>query len=572
MTQIPTIYEDTNPRKLIDLLSEIDAGNAVLPDFQRNFVWDPGAVAGLIISVANRYPAGSILRVRNAQNHFRWRHFAEAPSGKTDRPTFLVLDGQQRLTSLYQAFYGCGDHRFYLDFKAFLDGKEIDDDVVCSYRQNHPKVKELGSADNQFEKLILPLSTLRGGNGDVTKWITTAAHHHAGRDIDKLIDLQAKLNKVVDRWINPIRTYEFPVVTLSDKTDAEAICTIFETLNRTGVRLTPFELLTARFFTKSNNLRDLWEVAQQDNPILVDYEIDPYSILQAITLRKTDPNPTCKRGLLMKLESKDIDEHWTPVVGGLAKGLEILRDDCGVLSPRWIPYTTMLVPLMAVLAKLPLGNSPNAVARRAKLVRWFWCTSLMQQYDSAANTRASDDYLALVNYLTSDNKAPDQILNFKFDVQLLWETTPKQRARYNALIYLAMKSSGKMTKERARDFHTGETITGALLVQHGIDDHHIFPDNYLQKIGGKKADFVDTILNRTLIDAKTNKIISDNAPSIYLEKIEKTGIDFTSLMGSHLIPADKSDVIWKDNYEEFLKARLELFQLAISDATGHLDH
>src|SRR5262245_56460927 len=114
------IFEDTNPRALKDLLAEIQNRVAVLPDFQRDFVWEAPATQELIVSIANNYPAGSILRVRDTKRLFAAREFEGAPQLNGSPHTFLVLDGQQRLTSLYQAFYGVGEHRYYLDLKKLI--------------------------------------------------------------------------------------------------------------------------------------------------------------------------------------------------------------------------------------------------------------------------------------------------------------------------------------------------------------------------------------------------------------------------------------------------------------------
>ena len=123
------LFEDTNPRALKELLAEIHNRSAVLPDFQRDFVWEPGATQELIVSIANNYPAGSILRVRDAQRVFAAREFEGAPKLDGTQHTFLVLDGQQRLTSLYQAFYGVGEHRYFLDLKKLLDGKDFEEAI-----------------------------------------------------------------------------------------------------------------------------------------------------------------------------------------------------------------------------------------------------------------------------------------------------------------------------------------------------------------------------------------------------------------------------------------------------------
>src|ERR1700675_4500632 len=111
------LFEDTNPRALKELLAEVHNRTMVLPDFQRDFVWDPIATQELIVSIANNYPAGSLLRIKNTHNYFAYREFEGAPELNGNDVTYLVLDGQQRLTSLYQAFFGVGDHRYYLDLK-----------------------------------------------------------------------------------------------------------------------------------------------------------------------------------------------------------------------------------------------------------------------------------------------------------------------------------------------------------------------------------------------------------------------------------------------------------------------
>src|SRR5579883_1813629 len=122
-----SLFEDTNPHTLKNLLSEIHSRAMVLPDFQRDFVWEPGATQELIISIANNYPAGSILRVRDAKRVFAAREFEGAPVLGNQKHTFLVLDGQQRLTSLYQAFYGVGEHRYFIDLRGLLCDKDFEE-------------------------------------------------------------------------------------------------------------------------------------------------------------------------------------------------------------------------------------------------------------------------------------------------------------------------------------------------------------------------------------------------------------------------------------------------------------
>ena len=135
-----SLFEDTNPRALKDLLSEINSRTTVLPDFQRDFVWDPAATQELIVSIANNYPAGSLLRVRDKKRVFAAREFEGAPKLNGYTHTFLVLDGQQRLTSLYQAFFGVGEHQYFLELKKLLDGGDFDE-AIFHLRSNSKRAK-----------------------------------------------------------------------------------------------------------------------------------------------------------------------------------------------------------------------------------------------------------------------------------------------------------------------------------------------------------------------------------------------------------------------------------------------
>ena len=115
-------------RSMLQLLSDLDSGQLALPDFQRSFVWAPDETRELLVSMIRSFPAGALLFLQGGGATFKARAAEGAPQ-MTGRPSFLVLDGQQRLTSLYQAIYGVGDSRFFLDLGALLGGAEVDQAV-----------------------------------------------------------------------------------------------------------------------------------------------------------------------------------------------------------------------------------------------------------------------------------------------------------------------------------------------------------------------------------------------------------------------------------------------------------
>lgn len=553
------LFEDTNPRALKELLSEIHNRSAVLPDFQRDFVWEPSATQELIVSIANNYPAGSILRVRDAQRVFAAREFEGAPPLNGMQHTFLVLDGQQRLTSLYQAFYGVGEHRYFLDLKKLVEGKDFEE-AIFHVRATTKWAKAREKFDVQAAELLLPLAVLKGGSGGFLQWILKVTNPMQPDERTKMLDALTKLN---DNWIKTIDDYHFPVVTLSEKTEPDALCTIFETLNRTGVKLSVFELLTARFWPQNIKLRDLWDAARQTHPVIEEFEVDAYYILQAIALvsRKA---PSCKRSDVLNLSPDDINKWWIPVVDSLALGLAILRDDCKVMLPKWLPYQTMVVTVAAVLAKGGSPKTAEAGAQREKIKRWFWCSVFGQTYESAANSQTAKDVTELLGWFAS-GKEPEAITELRFDPKALRDVTPRQRAIYRGVICLILGSGNG-----ARDFHTQAIITGQLMNQEGIDDHHVFPANFLEvKKGITLSRHRDCILNRTLIDRTTNQMISNRAPSDYLEEIRKTqGFPFDAVLASHCLPVGDESPFWSDDYESFLTWRQERLWQEIKRVTG----
>src|SRR5262245_32177117 len=182
-----SLFEDTNPRALKDLLAEIHGRTAALPDFQRDFVWEPGATQELIVSIANNYPAGSLLRVRDAKRVFAAREFEGAPPLDGAKHTFLVLDGQQRLTSLYQAFYGVGEHRYFLDVGKLIDGADFEEAIFHELATTKwAKAREQFAL--QAKELLLPLAVLKGGAGGFLQWILMVTNPMPAEERSRMLD------------------------------------------------------------------------------------------------------------------------------------------------------------------------------------------------------------------------------------------------------------------------------------------------------------------------------------------------------------------------------------------------
>jgi len=552
---------DTTPEELKYLLASIANREVALPDFQRDFVWEPRATEELIESICRNFPAGSLLRIRNTGGfYFVPREFAGAPALNGHKPAYLILDGQQRLTSLYQAFYGAGAHRYYVDLQGLLDQKDLED-CVFYLRQNEGK-KRYGTLKQQAEALVFPLDLLFGSSGGFEDWLDNVLDERPEHGGDRRA-LKQDLRTLQKTWLQNVQEYQFPMVTLSANTSAEAVCTIFETLNRTGVKLSVFDLLAARFWPKDVRLRDRWKAAWIAHPSLGVWDVDPYYALQIVALLASPRAPSCKRGDVLQMKVEAVEAEWDSAVGGLARAVEILQHQCGVRVPQWLPYNTMLVPGAAALATAANVSGPTVGAVRAKFERWFWCSVFGQTYENAPNAQSMKDFGQLRQWFAG-GAPPDSVASFSFDPSVLRDTTFRQRAVYRGIIALTQRNG-------ARDFHTGQTITASLMESAKIDDHHFFPAAYL---AGARPDVLptlrDSVLNRTLIGRQTNLQIGKRAPSDYLTDIRDALGEGTldQILTSHFIPEGPESPVWTDDFDSFLADRQTRIAAAIDSVTS----
>jgi hypothetical protein len=531
------------------LLQQIQNRDLALPDFQRSFVWDPNSTRELIASIIRGFPAGNLLFLRGGSEVFLPRAVEEAPPLNGHAPQLLVLDGQQRLSSLYQALCGVGNYRFFVDVAALMGGADVEAAVKVF---STSRAKQWLTIDSQARYLMFPLSRFK----DFADWRDEVIDERGDLDDAARKALRSYLNRIEKAIVKPILAYNFPTTTLSDSTPTEAVCTIFETLNRTGIKLSVFELITARAFAHGERLRERWDDALQENPVLSDFEIDPYYVLQAITLMA---GYVPRRGVVVALEVSTILEHWDAAVVGMASSLIMLRDECGVLMPKWLPYSPMLPTLASAWQWVDEATGAASGARRLKLQRWFWCATFAGDYDNAPNSRAAAD-MPLLREWFRGGTTPAVVQDFSFDPAQSATVTIRQRALYRATMALVLRS-------RPLDFHEVKPLTRTVIESTAVDDHHIFPKGYLKDVG--LGDRVDSVLNHTLIDRVTNIRIQKKAPSAYLAEIDaELPNDLPQILMSHGLPSEKGGPLWSDDFDGFLSWRLQYLADQLQEVTA----
>ncbi len=232
----------------------------------------------------------------------------------------------------------------------------------------------------------------------------------------------------------------------------------------------------------------------------------------------------------------------------MAAALTLLRDECGVLVEKWLPYRPMLIPLAAAWREIAHAAGPDEGARRGKLKRWFWCASFTGEYESSSASLAERDAPVLKAWLLG-GQAPQVVAEFNWEPQRWRSVTSRQQGLYKATIALTLAG-------QPCDLHTGAPLTREVIEAKNIDDHHVFPRAYLRECG--RGNDVDTVLNHCLIDRGTNTSIGKKAPSVYLSEIrDAAGDHLDHVLQSQMLPSGVGSSLSRDDYDAFLAERIE---------------
>ncbi|MGW2161613.1 GmrSD restriction endonuclease domain-containing protein [Nonomuraea sp. NPDC001699] len=554
------------PEAVGALVASIHKGTLALPDFQRSFVWEPRRTIELLKSIISRYPAGTLLTWEQSDTHFGYRKFEGVPQSDT-KPRRLVLDGQQRLTSLYQALTGTGDYRFFMKAWPFIDREnrtlrpleDVDlDNTLIAYDANRKSRHNPASEDWQIANGVFALADYE----KLRPWFKKLART-VTPDRDEADQLEELLHQLRDTYLQPLESYAFPVVDLPEQTSLVAVCNIFETLNRSGKVLGPFELLTAKFYPQHVNMRELWDAARQEYPILSEFDIDPYSLLQSICLRVH--NSAQRIDVLNKLSAEDIKDQWDVVVAAAADVMDMLKRECGVISIHWLPYGMLLVPMAGVFPEISHLRSSYRVTAKERLLQYYWCSIFSENYDQGANSQAGADFRLLRSWILDESAAaPEAVAEFDLTDSDILSARANRKALYRGFVSL-------LIQQGAKDFSSAQAISSTFASETKIDTMRVFPKAWLDKSGNNpESHGADLILNRVLVDQITKKDIRDRPISEHLQLLDASSQrKFIEVLDSQLIAAeDEESGLRSYNYALFLRERLSLLIEMIESATG----
>lgn len=597
----------TNPIDLHRLLDECHRGVIQLPDFQRSWVWDEDRIKSLIASVSRAFPVGALMSLdTGGPVNFKPRPVEGAPAeARQFAPQALLLDGQQRMTSLYQVTLRNKvvetvtpkkkrvKRWFYIDIRKSLDATIDREEAIVGVPEDRIERTDFGrevaldlsSAENEYAALMYPVSQVF----DWDKWQDGFDEHWSG-DQHKTVREEFRVFK--RQVLENFKYYRVPVIALDSSTSKEAVCVVFEKVNTGGKALDAFELVTAMYAASGHELRKDWygdentkgrhrrladtlRPADSDAGILAG--VGNTDFLQAVSLFYTRekrraaeqlgkegkelPAVSGNRQALLDLPLEAYKQYETQVEQGFVQAAKFLHT-LHVYRIFDLPYQSQIVPLAAILADI--GDAWEHEANRAKLVQWYWNGVFGELYGSAVETRIARDFMEVPGWLKGGAE-PSTVSETIFRADRLKTMRMRLSAAYKGVNALLMK-------EGAQDFRSGQKFDHTVFFGENVDIHHIFPQDWCKARDIKPAVY-DSIINKTPLSYRTNRIIGGVAPSEYLAKLENgnsanppIGVErLDGYLTSHLIDPG---LLRGDSFDTFMEDRQRRLLRLIEQAMG----
>lgn len=505
-----------------EILDQILRGQIRIPAFQRGFVWEPDRVAYLMDSIYKKYPFGSLLFWRTKEKLRIEKDLGpfELPEPKEDYPVDYVLDGQQRITSIFGVF------QTELEMTTSANWRDIYFDLSA----------EESAQDTQFVALIkdevnpkyhFPLKTL----------FDTAAYRKVTAEFD---DTTAER---IDKIQEVFKETRIPLQ-ISRTDDKATVAIIFERINRQGVELDTLQLLSAWTWSEDFQLHEQFsELAEELSPFgFAEVGGDTNLLLRCCSaVLAGDASPEA----LMNLNGKVVRDQFDQVMNGVKGAVDYLRANFNVESLENLPFTTLLVPLSVFFTTKGNEEAHCTNEQRQRINQWFWRSAFSRRYSSGVLRNLNTDIEEMKklrdgakNSLGDFSAAiyPEFFIENKFGM-----------GNVNTKTFILMLATA-----RPQSFVSGAPVDLATTLKqyNRTEFHHLMPKAFLRESG--QSTINDSALaNFCFLSRADNRILGGVAPSIYRARMPE---NIESILTSALCPPS----LFKDNYEAFAAERANL--------------
>lgn len=509
--------------KYSNLINDIKRGQIKIPQFQRDFVWSIQKSAALIDSIVKGYPVGTFIfwATKERLRHVRDIGSDALPPTKDGETASYVLDGQQRITSLY----------------ATLKGLQV--------------TRESGQIDD-FSNVYIDLDAT-----DEEQIVVTDVSHKQDKSYIRLTDLlygglkslaayDSGYHGRLEEYKRRIESYDFPIIEVRD-VPIDVATEIFTRINVGGIPLSLFEIMVAKTYDEARG----FDLAVKFDELLerlepVNYEtISDAIVLQliALTLKKE-----CKKQIILKIGKKEFIDTWPAAIGALEQAVEYFRNRYGIPVSALLPYNALLVPFAYYFFNHP--DNPNATQRKL-LDDFFWRVSLGGRYSSSVESKLAQDIRRIDDILQDQSPEYDWGIDIssEFILKNGWFNTG--RSFVKAILCLYAHRSPKSF----RDNSIVNISNNWLKQSNSKNYHHFFPKSYLAK--KNEEDWrINNVVNITIVDDYLNKReIGAKPPSKYMKTFTKENDEIDETMKTHLIDDFDGFGIWSDDYADFLTMR-----------------
>lgn len=523
-------------KKYTDLISEIQKGQIKIPKFQRDFVWSIDKTAKLLDSILKGYPIGTFIlwETNERLNDIKNIGNLELPPIPDDIKVQYVLDGQQRITSLYAAFLGASIQK---------EGEKKITDYGSIF------VDLEGSIENNDEQIILPQEPESKNitlNALLNSKYSTLREKYSNDEIDK-----------IQEYKETFTTYDFSTVVLR-KEDIDSAIEVFTRINTGGQTLTLFEIMSAKTYDEEQN----FDMQAKFHKLLKELEVSKYETISSTVILNVlslilSKNKECKRKVVLQLDKQSIINIWDDVISALKESIDYFRSVYRIPVSTLLPYDALLVPFSYFFyfqKEKPKGKQIKY------LEEFFWRISLSYRYSSSTESKLAQDIKRIDQILQEKRPNYDEIKVFLNSPKDLIETGFSAGNSYCKAV-LCM-----LAYYEPKDFRdNGKVIldNSWLKMANSKNYHHFFPKSYLKKQGIGNE---NSIVNITLVGADLNKRkIRAKAPSIYIQDFLDENEGLTNSIKSHLIENIDDFGIYSDDYSVFLEKRAEAIFKALKN-------
>lgn len=511
----------SEPIQIQRLIERVIHGEIRVPGFQRNFVWDPDRAALLMDSIFKGYPFGSVLlwRTRTVLRTEKRLGGFNLPDPEADYPIDYVLDGQQRITSIFAAFQTVLPEQaedpavwlpIYYDFEAQSDAQDS-------------KFVALAAEDVDIDRHFALRSFF-----DPVRF----AQEQRQLDDERLTEIV----QVQSRFTGTL----IPVETFAEE-DRASVAIVFERVNRLGIKLDTFQLLTAWTWSEDFDLQSRFEdLAERfDEFGFHDVGTDNDLMLRCTAaVLRGDPSPTA----LIDVNGAEVREQFETVIRSLEGAIDFLRHNIHARHLRFLPYSALLVPLCAYFSKRQ-GQSVSS-SDRDTLLRWFWRTSFTHRYSGNPSRNVKADVQQALQLRSGEPNTLD-------DVGVAIDLGFYTARGFNTGTVATKAFILQLAAHHPRSFMSGSLIPleTVLAEPNRREYHHCFPKAYLVNNGvDLKGIRLDCLANFAFLSRAENREISDKAPSQYRPLM---GSPIDDILTSQLVPEE----LFSDDWGEFILER-----------------